>query len=375
MSGTFIDANIDPALHALDDGTDPAAQMLLKFRTAGSSAPPSDPASPTGSQDMAGDEPEGSLPAAGFHLPTPSLTPGGPSLAAFGNLVKHQVHLSEKSGVAFDQFLRLRSSDERNVVLFAHILELLDMTRKMEKAEQYEISQSLSTRIRNYTRAFVYSPQLSAYRGIEAAEHVLLAMRESNGSDLPPESDTASVKMVLSHIGEKATYYRNVVKTVVTSSLQPNSPLENIAALTNKLINGTQIKATTQLYVRLAFIRTIMYQYPWLNEETFWLKVDDVILHNSKNCKTKEELDGLYNLYYRDDIKLHKDPAETPHTTVEFNESASTWQAVVRKHSKNVAPNPKNAQVLAKAHQAWLATQPSRKRKRTGSDSDEDDDN
>ncbi|KAJ6622165.1 hypothetical protein B0H10DRAFT_1639107, partial [Mycena sp. CBHHK59/15] len=123
-------------------------------------------------------------------------------------------------------------------------------------------------------------------------------------------------------------------------SLEPNSETQNIAVLANKLLAGTKLKATAQFYVRLAFIQFVMTQYPWLTEETFWLQVDELIEQNRKDCKTPEELDVFYNSIYQKDVKTHGDPADTPYKTVEFNASATSWQAILRKHSANIQPNP-----------------------------------
>ncbi|KAJ6611031.1 hypothetical protein B0H10DRAFT_1810418 [Mycena sp. CBHHK59/15] len=166
---------------------------------------------------------------------------------------------------------------------------------------------------------------------------------------------------------------RNIclISSQVIASLEPGSVLENIADLTHKLIQGTTIQATLQLYIQVAFIRFIAVKYPWLSEDTFWLQVDEIIKDNSKQCETKEELDGLYNFIYQEDIKVHGDPADTEHRTAELNESSTSWQAVVRKHSKKVLPNAKNQQILLKAHQAWMAEEEMQTRKRRRGDPEE----
>lgn len=73
----------------------------------------------------------------------------------------------------------------------------------------------------------------------------------------------------------------------------------------------------------------------------------------------------LYNLNYQQDIKEYGDPARTNYQTVEFNANNTTWQAVIRRHSKNVKPNPKNAQLLAAAEAEGAESSTSRKRART----------
>ncbi|KAJ7906756.1 hypothetical protein B0H13DRAFT_1880351 [Mycena leptocephala] len=249
MSDTFVDANIDPSLLAMN----PAAQMLQMYRAGGSTTPA--PSTPDNDDGMDQDRPEGAPEGTGFPPTSSSLIPpGSSSLITFGNLVKHKVKLSDKSTVAFDQFVRLRSLEERNIMLFAQILELVDITRQNEKADQWVISSDLGLKVKTYTQAFFLSPDISAYRGLKQAEHILTSMRECNISELPPDAEATNVKSVLSRIGEKGTHYRNIIKTAVMASLEPGSALENIAELTHKLIQGTTIQATFQLYIRVAFI-------------------------------------------------------------------------------------------------------------------------
>ncbi|KAJ7616791.1 hypothetical protein DFH06DRAFT_1012734 [Mycena polygramma] len=297
------------------------------------------------------------------------------SLAAFGTLVKGQVKLSDKSAVAFDQYCQNRSAEERGVILFAHVLELLDIAKKNEKAELWTISSDLSQKINSYTQAFVYSPELVAYRGLNIAGHVLNAMRESSVKNLPPDEETAQCEMVLSKSRDKGTQFRNILKTAIIASTAPGSETANVAALANKLLQHSKIKPTLQFYVRLAFIRWVMRSYPWVSEELFWMMVDQCIEKNSRKCTTKEELDAyvLYNLVYQGDIELYGDPATTPHQTVEFNPSISSWQAVVRKHSKLVRPDPKNAKLLEAAEIASARPAAGNKRRRVEMNEEDDD--
>ncbi|KAJ7509363.1 hypothetical protein B0H11DRAFT_2427747 [Mycena galericulata] len=278
-----------------------------------------------------------------------NFAPQIPSLTAFGNLVKRQVTLSDKS--------TNRSPEERSVLLLAHVLELLDLARKNEKAELWVITPTLSKKINSYTQAFMYSPTITAYRGLSMAEHLLKAMRDSNLAELPAEEETSHCEM-----------------TAVKESLETDSDTENIAALADKLLRGTKVKATVQFYIRLAFIRFVMTDYPWLTEETFWLQVDELIQKYRKECETEEELDAFYNFIYQKDLSDHRDPADTVHKTTEFNASGNSWQAYVRKNSANVRPNPKNPTILAAAYKAYNDTQAkaSNKRRRLNEEGDDD---
>ncbi|KAJ7096590.1 hypothetical protein B0H15DRAFT_946065 [Mycena belliarum] len=365
MSHTFVSENIDPALMPFD----PAAEMLARLRTQASN--PSTPGAsdifdPSGSMGDDDDMDQDPL------RPPPSALPAmlqPPSLVPFGTLVKRQVKLTDKSTVAFEQFCKTRSSDERDVLLFAHVLELIDLARKNEKADVWVVSTSLARKITSYTQAFMYSPQLTAYRGLSMAEHVLKAMRESNVADLPADEETAQCELVLSKIRDKGTNYRNILKTAVKASLEPDSETKNIGSLAHKLVSGTKIASTLQLYIRLAVIRFVMKTYLWLTEETFWLKVDDLIEQYRRDCKTTDELDALNNLIYQEDIKQFDDPANSPHTT---SEAPGGWQAVVRKHSANVRPNPKNAQILSQAYSAAMATSGTKRRRIDVEERDDD---
>ncbi|KAJ7015730.1 hypothetical protein C8F04DRAFT_1284919 [Mycena alexandri] len=264
-------------------------------------------------------------------------------MVAFGGMIKPQLKLTDKSSVTFDQFIRLRSADERAVMLFGYVLELLDLARKNEKADHWVIGTTLGKKINTYTQAFILSPQLRAYRGLHLSEHVMKVMRASNVLDLPPEEESTNVDRVLSKVSNKATNYRNVLKN------HPKSDLENIANLADKLLHGTTMKHTLQFYLRLAFIRWVMVQYPWLTEETFWIQVDELIKKNSQDCKTKVEPRPvrIYPiLSFPTDIRVHGDPANTDHQVVEFNASMPSWYTSVRTQAANILPNPKNPQLL-----------------------------
>ncbi|KAJ7677821.1 hypothetical protein DFH06DRAFT_1465695 [Mycena polygramma] len=365
MSATFNNpANIDPELRA--PYVDPHEQLLNSLRSS-PAAPPPPAASNAGNEDR--DDADMRLDSVALSASRP-----GSSLAAFGSLVKGQVKLSDKSVVAFDQYCQNRSAEERGVILFAHVLELLDIAKKNEKAELWTISSDLSKKINSYTQAFVYSPELVAYRGLNIAGHLMNAMRESRVKNLPPDGETAQCDLVLSKTRDKGTHFRNILKTAVVTSAAPGSETANVAALANKLLQQSKIKPTLQFYVRLAFIRWVWRSYPWVPDDFFWMMVDQCIEKNSRNCSTKEELDALYNSVYQTDIELYGDPATTPHQTSEFDPSSSTWQAVVRKHSKLVRPDPKNAKVLEAAEAAAARPAPATKRRRVEMDGEDDDD-
>ncbi|KAJ7044425.1 hypothetical protein C8F04DRAFT_1174855 [Mycena alexandri] len=324
MAHTFVDSNIDPTLLAMD----PTAVLLAQMRTTPNETP--SPDTPSGGNN---EDPPATPPMLGFSAE------GSSSMVAFGGMLKPQLKLTEKSMVVFDQFIRLRSGDEHNVMLFGHLLELLDIARKNEKADQWTIGSVLSRKINSYTQAFIPCPQLRAYRGLHLGEHV---------------------------VSTKATHYRNILKAQVKTLLEPKSDPKNIANLADKLLHGTSMKHTLQFYLRLAFIRWVVVQYPWLTEETFWIQVDQAIKKKSQECKTKEELDKLYNFIYEQDIRAHGDPATTEHQVTEFNAAMPSWYVPVRTQAGKIQPNPKNPQLLLSAGA------PSGSKKRRLEDEEED---
>ncbi|KAJ7509388.1 hypothetical protein B0H11DRAFT_2427793 [Mycena galericulata] len=240
MSHTFVSANIDPQL----GGGDPAALMLRRLREHASTPAtpgPSESPGPSGDDKMDQDQDTNPPPPHSAFNFAPQI----PSLTAFGNLVKRQVTLSDKSTVAFDQFCQNRSPEERSVLLLAHVLELLDLARKNEKAELWVITPTLSKKINSYTQAFMYSPTITAYRGLSMAEHLL---------NFPLRKRPLIARWCFPRYRDKGTQYRNILKTAVKESLETDSDTENIAALADKLLRGTKVKATVQFYIRLAFI-------------------------------------------------------------------------------------------------------------------------
>ncbi|KAJ7714447.1 hypothetical protein B0H16DRAFT_1742641 [Mycena metata] len=336
MAHTFVDSNIDPNLLAMD----PTTVLLAQMRTTPNETP--SPDTPSGGNN---EDPPATPPMLGFSA---------------------EEWWHSKSMVVFDHFICLRLGDEHNVMLFGHLLELLDIARKNEKADQWTIGSVLSRKINSYTQAFILCAQLRAYRGLHLGEHVVKSMRDSNVLDFPPEEESTNIERVLTKVSTKATHYRNILKAQVKTSLEPKSDLENIANLADKLLHGTSMKHTPQFYLRLTFIRWVMVQYPWLTEETFWIQVDETIKKNSQECKTKEELDKLYNFIYEQDIRAHGDPATTEHQVTEFNAAMPSWYAPVRTQAGKIQPNPKNPQLLLSAGA------PSGSKKRRLEDEEED---
>ncbi|KAJ7431156.1 hypothetical protein FB451DRAFT_1228321 [Mycena latifolia] len=330
MSSFNFDTDVlDPALLA----EDPAQSLLTRVRNTPSSQVTPSPAPSENDGDA-------EIPTTPLLESTSSNTP---SLVAFGRLVKRKLDLSDASSAAFDQFCQPHSVDERQVLIYAQLLGLQDISKKNEKFETWSISADFGKKISAYVKAFVYSPTTISYRGLNVGEHIMKAMRECKVNDLPAEDDLRAVDLVLTKIRDKGTQLRNIYKTKVKESMEKGSTFRNVATLSHKLLKNTGIKATVQFYQRAALVRWCIASYPGLSDEEFWPRVDTTITTFRKQSSSDVELDKCFNAIYEEDKKTYGDPADTEYKTVD-DAAVSGWQATLIKHAKAVQPTPQQAQ-------------------------------
>ncbi|KAJ7847524.1 hypothetical protein B0H13DRAFT_2091842 [Mycena leptocephala] len=323
MSSTITDDLIDPQILAMD----PTQRILARVPNTPVSTPP-----PGNDDDME----EDGLPNS---PPMPDLNQNA-SLVAYGRLVKRQANLSDASAVAFDQFCQAKSADERQALLYATVLQMLDLGKKNDRDAQWSIPADLNRKIIAYVRAFVFSPTTVCYRGLNVNEHILKAMRECNVKSLPDEDDLVAVELVLSLIGSKAIHYRNIFKTKVKQSMASKSPMRNIAVLSHKLLKDTGIKLTLQFYQWVAFIRWCLREYPALSDEEFWPNAVDLSIAKFRQTyKTKEELSQCFTTIYEDDKAIYGKPEDTEHKTVDFA-TTPEWQTKLTEHTNAIQPQP-----------------------------------
>ncbi|KAJ7359233.1 hypothetical protein DFH08DRAFT_1037648 [Mycena albidolilacea] len=300
MAETFLNENIDPSLCSID----PTKDIFSRICSAGLTSTPT----PTLPADMDNND---DMPATPRFPVKPSNGPTNNPSVSYASLVKNKMALSDAASVALDQFCQARAED-REVLLFVHIVQLLELIKKNEKMELWVISQDLDRKIVTYVKAFVFSPTTVSYRGLNIGEHILKAMRECKVKSLPDDDDTTTNNLVLARIREKCTHYRNVSKSRVKESTAKDSLLRNIAALSHRLAKNSGIKATVQLYQWVALIRWCFVQYPNLEDNEFWPKaVDHTINQFHKRSSNQEELNLCFNAIYEDNKKLYGDPAST----------------------------------------------------------------
>ncbi|KAJ6624721.1 hypothetical protein B0H10DRAFT_1943017 [Mycena sp. CBHHK59/15] len=181
---------------------------------------------------------------------------------------------------------------------------------------------------------------MAAYRGLNAAEHILKAMRELNLANLPSEKEVGRNELVTKSIRKVLTSQRNVLKTKINSSMASDLPTRNIADLAAAVLAGgkTGMKPTLQLYQRLAFLRLCVRSYSTLNDEDFWLKVDSVIASYRKEAGTEVKISQLFTDIYADDKIRYRNPEDTGRVT-ERIEDADHWHKILAKHAQNLQPH------------------------------------
>jgi hypothetical protein len=152
MAETFVNENIDPSLRS----TDPTKDIFSRIRSAGLISTPT----PTPPADMDNDDDMPATP----RLPVgPSNGPTNNPSVSYASLVKNKMALSDAASVALDQFCQVRiclslssrlihhiflqaRAEDREVLLFAHVVQLLELFKKNEKMELWVISQDLDVR-------------------------------------------------------------------------------------------------------------------------------------------------------------------------------------------------------------------------------------
>ncbi|KAJ6565343.1 hypothetical protein B0H10DRAFT_1842787 [Mycena sp. CBHHK59/15] len=255
-------------------------------------------------------------------------------LVAFGQLVKHRANLKDQSAIVLDQFCENSSADERQVMLYARLLEVHDTLKRNEKADEWKITSALKVHLTPlFSTCFWNVPQIHYIQNG--------AMRELNLANLPSEKEVGQNELVTKSICKMLTSQRNVLKTKINSSMASDSPTRNIADLAAAVLAGgkTGMKPTLQLYQRLAFLVCPPFSYHSATLLTyFWLKVDSVIASYRKEAGTEVEISQLFTDIYADDKIRYGNPEDTGRVT-ERIEDADHWHKILAKHAQNVQPH------------------------------------
>ncbi|KAL1758461.1 hypothetical protein FB107DRAFT_246884 [Schizophyllum commune] len=149
-----------------------------------------------------------------------------------------------------------------NALLAMKLAEEALQLRMSDAEKRWAFTRGLRKNATNCARIFVTSPRASAYRPKNAADTVYNVMLLLKFGDMPSASNLDAQDEVKEHITKKLSDHRHVFKDKCELSLQPNSPLRNIANLTEAIVSTTTgVKPTLALLMRVAFIRWHVLQY------------------------------------------------------------------------------------------------------------------
>ncbi|KAJ7050131.1 hypothetical protein C8F01DRAFT_1092682 [Mycena amicta] len=276
-------------------------------------------------------------------------------LFAFCQMAKRQFGLKGQAAVSMENFCQPISTDERLGLVFASVLQLISMKEDAtaHEAETYVLPENLITLCKVYTPAYLMCPQASACRGVDAAVHIANSMRESYPSIVPAADDVARMSVVLKYINKKLTSYRNIIKSKIEESHEEHWNIAKLAhALAGKGPNAS--KPTLQVYLRVAFWRWVYINYPDLEDNKFWIKVDSVL--SSFRAKTAVECTVAMNRLYEIDKQTYGDLANDNAFLAADPSTIPAWQLTLFRHA---------ALVAAPVEPSNMATN-RRKRQRTG---------
>ncbi|KAJ7051467.1 hypothetical protein C8F01DRAFT_1339488 [Mycena amicta] len=254
-------------------------------------------------------------------------------LFTFCQLAKRQFGLEGQAAVSMENFCQPISTDERLGLVFGAVLQLIAMKQDdtAHEAESYALPENLKSLIKVYTSAYLMCPQASACRGIDASAHIANAMRESyTGIGVPSADDAARMPVVLQYISKKLTSYRNVIKNKIDESDKDGWDVGRLAhTLVGKGVNAS--KATLQVYIRAAFWRWVYINYPDLDGNKFWIKVDSVLA--SFRAKSAVECAGALNHLYDMDKQKYGDPATNTVFSAADPATRPGWQVTLARHA------------------------------------------
>ncbi|KAJ2920503.1 hypothetical protein H1R20_g16591, partial [Candolleomyces eurysporus] len=254
----------------------------------------------------------------------PALQPFSISVEALrecASALTSRYNLSPQVSKVIEEFAELGSIHEQLMFSLALTLNALEASC----SDAWSITGELKSSIRYHARAFLLSPTLSAYRGIDMDEHVLSVMRQLNVRNLPQEDDVSSISAVLKLITSELCLTRASIKKAIQASLAPDSSTANIADLTAYLLRT--ISSTGQATVR-----------HYVRDTGFW-----------KLCAAA----------YHVDIKKYGDPAKTQHRVIEPCHAVEALVVI--------------SQVASKVQQRKESEMVMNKKRRMDDDGDDDD--
>ncbi|KAJ2920425.1 hypothetical protein H1R20_g16669, partial [Candolleomyces eurysporus] len=208
-------------------------------------------------------------------------------------------------------FAQLGSFQERLMLALGLTLNAIEISRR----KSWSVTDELKAAIRYHTRAFLLSPMLTAYCGIDMGEQVMSVTRQLGVRNLPQEDDVNHVSDVLNLISSELCSFKNTMKEAIRASLVPNSSTANIANLTISLLRAIPpTQATVRHYIRFSFLRKCMKEH---GDPSYWKSVDNNMEESRSRVSSASECWESFVQVYRDDILKYGEPTNTLNQVVE----------------------------------------------------------
>ncbi|KAJ3523148.1 hypothetical protein NMY22_g11575 [Coprinellus aureogranulatus] len=240
--------------------------------------------------------------------------------------LKKQRTLTPRSEEDFDSYANSACQADHMLRLYRVALENRDLLSSLSAGKAYSVPEDVKvcarlrvivTRanpvqdaIATYSQVFILSPTVLGYKKKSNPATVLATLRALNVTGIPPEQDQGRAQVVLKVITKALTDARHQVKEEIQASLQSyaehgkGAPGADIASLTHACIGSAKTKATLGLFMRVAFLRWVMAEYPSKTSK-FWDEVDIHLSEIRRRKKTAVERETAAKIIYDDDLEKY----------------------------------------------------------------------
>ncbi|KAL0954399.1 hypothetical protein HGRIS_003383 [Hohenbuehelia grisea] len=150
--------------------------------------------------------------------------------------------------------------------------------------------------------------------------------------DLPAADEFGKMEAVKSIVGQCLIDFQSFIKAQLFESCTADSDIHNVGDLTLTLIQSTQLQPTLQLFIRVAFLRWHVTQYPKLAENSWWPRVDTTLDNLRTTFRTEADINNQLLIKYQNDKKQYGDPASSACRPVAVA-NISVWQRTIGLHA------------------------------------------
>ncbi|KAJ7920734.1 hypothetical protein B0H13DRAFT_1867235 [Mycena leptocephala] len=227
-----------------------------------------------------------------------------------------RIKLEDDSADEFKRYLETPNKDERDAIVFLHMLHVKDLYRQAvdQRVKGWQVTTCLAVQIKKFVRALLLLPNLRFYSGmVESA--VMIALRRCAVKDLPTSDDFDDNVLKAAVARQFSTDKSEIKKMLKDSTEVSDVASRNIAEVTGQILAKycPEIQPTLSVYHRLSHIHTRASK-PHSNSK-FWPDLDQELegLHEEGPEVFVSFSDSAMQINYEDDIAKYGDPADTKH--------------------------------------------------------------